>query len=443
MEHKKTMLDYIADCPEFIRNNVADSAALTKPLVDEYVSGGYKNIWIVACGSSSNGSLCARQFIRRHLKCEVKIVTPFHFVSSENDFSETDMVVVVSQSGYSLNALDAIKVIEAKGRRCIGLTGDVNSDLGKVCDVVANYGVGRETVAYVTRGVTTLALFFMLFAVEAAVRLGIKTAAEGEAVKQQLLKAADINAAVQAQTPSFIKEHYRQLSGMTNAYVCGVGANLGTASEGALKFGETVSIPTAVYEVEEYIHGPNIQMTPRYSVFLIDGGEGTERIHRIFEGTQIVTDNAFLLTRCADYKDEHNVMYVPMDVPEEITPLCWLPFVQMTPRYSVFLIDGGEGTERIHRIFEGTQIVTDNAFLLTRCADYKDEHNVMYVPMDVPEEITPLCWLPFFQMTACQLTDDLDRWNKHPLQRAMEKFVSSKSANYVNSPFSEDTPGRA
>ena len=27
MEHKKTMLDYIADCPEFIRNNVADSAA--------------------------------------------------------------------------------------------------------------------------------------------------------------------------------------------------------------------------------------------------------------------------------------------------------------------------------------------------------------------------------------------------------------------------------
>ena len=196
MEHKKTMLDYIADCPEFIRNNVADSAALTKPLVDEYVNGGYKNIWIVACGSSSNGSLCARQFIRRHLKCEVKIVTPFNFVSSENDFGETDMVVVVSQSGYSLNALDAIKVIEAKGRRCIGLTGDVNSDLGKVCDVVANYGVGRETVAYVTRGVTTLALFFMLFAVEAAVRLGIKTAAEGEAVKQQLLKAADINAAV-------------------------------------------------------------------------------------------------------------------------------------------------------------------------------------------------------------------------------------------------------
>ena len=52
-----------------------------------------------------------------------------------------------------------------------------------------------------------------------------------------------------------------------------MGANLGTACEGALKFGETISIPSFAYETEEYIHDPNIQMTPAYSVFLIDGGE--------------------------------------------------------------------------------------------------------------------------------------------------------------------------
>lgn len=375
MEQKnKTMLDYIASCPDYIRKNVADSAALTKPLVDEYVSGGYKNIWIVACGSSSNGSLCARQFVRRHLKCEVKIVTPFNFVASEHDFDVTDMVVVVSQSGYSLNALDSIQVIKERGRRAIGLTGDVNSDLGKVCDVVANYGVGRETVAYVTRGVTTLALFFMLFAVEAAARLGLKTASDAEAVKAQLVKAANSNAAALDKVPAFIDQYYRELSGMTNAYVCGVGANLGTASEGALKFGETISVPTGVYEVEEYIHGPNIQMTPRYSVFLIDGGEGSERIHQIFEGTKIVTDNVFLVTNSAAYKDEEKVFYIEADV---------------------------------------------------------------------AEEITPLCFLPFFQTIAYQITEDLDRWNKHPLQRKMEKTISAKSVNYVNSPFSEDTPGRA
>ena len=369
----KTMMDYIASCPEFIRSNTADSKNLTRPLVEEYVNGGYKNIWIVACGSSSNASLCARQFIRRHLKCEVKLVAPFTFVNSEHDFDDTDMVIVVSQSGYSLNALDAADVIRKKGRRCIGLTGDLESDLAKACDIAANYGVGRETVAYVTRGVTTLALFFMLFAVDAAEALGIKTAGEAASVKQQLSAAADINENVQNSWQAFMRQHYRKLSGMTNAYVCGVGANMGTACEGALKFGETISVPTAAYEIEEYIHGPNIQMTPGYSVFLIDGGEGTERIHRIFEGTRIVTENVFLITNCADYKEEANTFYVPCDL---------------------------------------------------------------------PEEITPLCYLPAFQITAYQITEDLSRWNKHPLQRKMEKFVSSKSKNYEHSPFSDDTPGR-
>lgn len=375
MEHteKKTMMDYIASCPEYIRRNVADSASLTQPLVDEYVHGGYKNIWIIACGSSSNGSLCARQFIRRHLQCEVKIVTPFNFVSSEHDFGPTDMVVVVSQSGYSVNALEAIQLIKSMGRRCIGLTGDVKSDLGQICDVVANYGVGRETVGYVTRGVTTLALFFMLFAVEAAQKLGLKSPQQAQQVKDQLLLAADVNAAVQQQWPVFLQEHYRQLSGMRNAYVCGVGANLGTASEGALKFGETISVPTAAYEVEEYIHGPNIQMTPGYSVFLIDGGEGSARIHHIFEGSQIVTENAFLITNNPAYQGEKDVFFV--DAP-------------------------------------------------------------------LLEEITPLCYLPVFQITSFQLTEDLDRWMKHPLQHKMEKYVSAKSANYTNSPFREDTPGR-
>ena len=61
MEEKMTMLDYVAASPECIRKNVADSTRLTQPLVDEYINGGYRNIWVVASGSSSNGSWCARQ----------------------------------------------------------------------------------------------------------------------------------------------------------------------------------------------------------------------------------------------------------------------------------------------------------------------------------------------------------------------------------------------
>lgn len=372
-EHKKiTMQNYIASCPEFIRNNVSHSKELTAPLVKEYISGGYKNIWIVACGSSSNGSLCARQFVRRHLKCEVKILTPFQFVVSEHDFADSDMIVVVSQSGYSTNALDAIRVVRDSGRRCIGLTGDLHSDLAKACDVAANYGVGRETVAFVTRGVTTLALFFMLFAVDAAEALEIKSAEEALTDRKLLAESAEWNQSMMDKLPAFVKTHYQSLSAMTNAYVCGVGANLGTACEGALKLGETINIPASAYETEEYIHGPNLQLTPQYTVFLIDGGEGSARIREIYEATRIVTSNAYLITTAPEYPGD----------------------------------------------------------------------NVLCIPCSLPPEMTPLCFLPFFQLIAAQLADDLERWVKHPLQRIMEKACAAKSGNYADSPFSEDTPGR-
>lgn len=371
-QQKQTMLDYIASCPQFMRDNVARSAELTRPLVEEFLSERYKNIWIIASGSSANGALCARQFVRRCLGCEVKLVTPFQFISSEHDFTSSDMLIVVSQSGYSLNVLNAVRLIHQQGRRCIGLTGDLSSELAKDCDIAVNYGVGRETVGYVTRGVTTLALFFMLFAIEAAEKLGRKTAEEAAELRRQLVDAADCNDTMRQAAQQFLQQHYQGISGMTNAYVCGVGANFGTASEGALKFGETISIPTAAYEAEEYIHGPNIQMTPRYTVFLIDGGEGRSRIHQIYEGTRIVTPNAYLLTTDPMYTGD----------------------------------------------------------------------NVLTLPCGLPDEITPLCFLPFFQVLAYQLADDLNRWFKHPLQRKMNKACSAKSEGYVNSPFSEDTPGR-
>lgn len=361
---KKTMLDYIASSPEYIRKNVADSRRLTGPLVEEYVKGGYRNIWVVASGSSSNGAWCARQFVRTHLGCEMKILAPFTFVNSENDFGPGDLVVTVSQSGYSVNALDAVERIKAKGRRAIGLTGDLNSDMAKVCDVTADWGAGEETVGYVTRGVTTLALFFMLFAVEAAQRLGRKTPEEAENLKALLLAAADGHETVQKGWPGFYARHYQALTSMTNAYVCGVGANLGAALEGALKLGETVHIPTAAYEAEEYIHGPNLQLTPAYTVFLVDGGAGGARVRQIFEGTRIVTPKAFLLTNKGDYEGE----------------------------------------------------------------------NVFHIPGGLPEEITPLCCLPFFQLLSFQVTEDLGRWDRHPLVYQMSDAVSAKSPNYVNSP---------
>mgnify|MGYP003289983192 len=49
------------------------------------------------------------------------------------------------------------------GHRAIGITSNVNSDFGDdICDVVVDYGIGIETVGYVTLDMVGLVLYFIM-----------------------------------------------------------------------------------------------------------------------------------------------------------------------------------------------------------------------------------------------------------------------------------------
>ena len=45
-----TMMTYIKESPAQIADNVRRRRELTQPLVDAYLAGDFRNIWIVACG---------------------------------------------------------------------------------------------------------------------------------------------------------------------------------------------------------------------------------------------------------------------------------------------------------------------------------------------------------------------------------------------------------
>lgn len=46
--------------------------------------------------------------------------------------------------------------------------------------------------------------------------------------------------------------------------------------------------------------------------------------------------------------------------------------------------------------------------------------------------LAPLTFLPFFQLAAYHLTEELHLWHKHPLVAAFESAVSGKSENYIS-----------
>ena len=220
----------------------------------------------------------------------------------------------------------------AYGIRTVAIVGKKDCDMGRKADVTAEYGVGEETVGYVTKGMSTLTLFFMLLAMECA-RKGILFAEESgdlqdiyEKDLQDLEKAAENHNIVYRYAKDFCKNKEKAMLSMKHVFFLGCGANIGTAREGALKLSEMLHVQTNDFEIEEFLHGPDLQLTPEYTLFFIQGGDRAgERTEEIYEAAREVTDMAYMIS----------VKEIPVSqTKERVTPLYLTAFFQYLAYYS-------------------------------------------------------------------------------------------------------------
>ena len=324
-----TMKDYILETPQTVLENINRSKALTQSLVSAFLEKNYKRIIVVASGSSCNATHLARLFMMKYLNLEVKVVTPFTFTNYEHNVSDEEFVFCISQSGCSTNTIKALRKCRELGIPAIGLTGNVNSDFKTEADLVVDYGVGIELVGYVTKGVVTLALYLMLFALEVALAKNTITEEGYALVKAEMTKAMDAHKEMVDAFDVLYNKHRKAFTSMTNLYTVGCGSNIGTVMEGALKVGETVHVPSCCYEVDEYIHGPNLQLTPNYTVILVDGGdEAGKRAVQAYHATRTVTDRCFIITNDPTVDEDHAIR-IPSCVSELLTPLHHVVFFQL------------------------------------------------------------------------------------------------------------------
>ena len=169
---------------------------------------------------------------------DVRVVTPHRFSYYESEVDPDELLLVVTQSGLSTNALAALDAIRAQGARAVCLTGDVEADAREHADLMVDWGAGVELVGYVTKGVSTLALFLMMFACRLGGRLDRLP---------ELGRAVDVLDAVRASTYSFFERHEKALTSMRLSYSVAADGARGVALESALKVGETVHVPSPAY----------------------------------------------------------------------------------------------------------------------------------------------------------------------------------------------------
>ena len=290
------MLDYVKMANKRLSENLDRASELVSPLVDAYRASGCKAVRIVASGSSKNSADCARNYMQEALGAQVVVVTPEAFVDFEYAQPAQAFNIAISQSGYSTNTLAALDFMREHAMACVALTANVEAPIKDHVDTVVDYGVGVESVDFVTMGVQTLVEYLVLFAAHAAHAEG---RIDDAALEDRL---SDIACAVEAHktmldtAAAFVAEHRLALAQRAPVMIVGNGSNFGVAEEAALKFNETLKVPAMHHEGEEFVHGPEMQVVPGYRIFIIDDPAGSDRLAAISAALGQVTESSYFLT---------------------------------------------------------------------------------------------------------------------------------------------------
>lgn len=182
----------------------------------------------------------------------------------------------VSQSGYSTNTIAALDYMRAHDMAAVALTANVEAPIKEHAGIVLDYGVGVESVDFVTLGVEVLVEYLVLFGIYGGQARGTIDAKGVAQRLDDLREAIQANAVMCKTAEAYVQDHMLELSEHMPAMVVGNGPNYGVAEEAALKLSETIKIPAMHHEGEEFVHGPEMQIVPGYLVFIVDDPQGSE-----------------------------------------------------------------------------------------------------------------------------------------------------------------------
>ncbi|MCL0069549.1 glutamine--fructose-6-phosphate transaminase (isomerizing) [Dehalococcoidia bacterium] len=246
------MLKEIHEQPKAIENTLKGHISLIEPLIalDVVKDEGLEEVLIVACGTSWHAALIGEYVIGKlcHLPVRVKVASEFNHYDMAMDKT---WVWGISQSGETLDTLQAIKKARALGCSTLAITNVPGSSITRIAEQVFYTRSGPEIGVAATKTFMTqlVALYLLAMSFASLDMMAYEGLIEGlrllPSKVQQVLDEV-----------GKIAQHARELSPYANVFFIGRGLNYPVAMEGALKLKEISYIHAEAYPAGELKHGP-------------------------------------------------------------------------------------------------------------------------------------------------------------------------------------------
>jgi len=207
-----------------------------------------KNIFLVACGSSYHACLTSSYLFSKIARMHVNVVLGSEFSNYESFLDGETLVISVSQSGETIDVLDAVRAARRKGCKVLSIVNVVGSSLHRTSDLSLLLNAGPEIGVLSTKTYTSQLAVLALIAYTVAGRYE-----EGKK-DLEFLRNVIFNL-TSANTRDYIQKLAVYLKDREHIFLIGRGLQFPTALEAALKIKEVSYIHAEGFSGGELKHG--------------------------------------------------------------------------------------------------------------------------------------------------------------------------------------------
>ncbi|MEG2175573.1 MAG: glutamine--fructose-6-phosphate transaminase (isomerizing) [Oscillibacter sp.] len=253
------MFKEIMEQPEAIRKTVSPRIREGRVVLDElhltkdYISA-VSRIYIIACGSSYHVGMVCKYNWEKLLRRPVEVVLASEFRYCDPLVDEHTLVLVISQSGETLDTMAAMREAKRRGARTLAVVNVVGSSIAREADDVLYTWAGPEIAVATTKAYSTQLALLDLVGLYLGDLLGTVDSAE----YSEILREMD---ALPGKMSTWL-EHTEEVQYLASRYfnhnsIFFIGRNLDYAMglEGSLKLKEISYIHSEAYASGELKHG--------------------------------------------------------------------------------------------------------------------------------------------------------------------------------------------
>lgn len=253
------MFKEIMEQPEAIRKTVSPRLRDGRVVLDEFQmtaeeARDISRIFIIACGSSYHVGMVSKYNWERLLRRPVEVCLASEFRYSDPLVDDHTLVIVISQSGETLDTMAAMREAKRRGGKTLAIVNVVGSSIAREADHVLYTWAGPEIAVATTKAYSTQLVLMDLVGLYLGDLLGTVAPEEYRAIVEAVERLPE---QMQAWLAHVEDVQYFASRYFNHASMFFIGRNLDYAMglEGSLKLKEISYIHSEAYASGELKHG--------------------------------------------------------------------------------------------------------------------------------------------------------------------------------------------